>query len=159
MQSISSKQNSTAVEDAVNATNERFSDAGVQAEANQHRSGKKFSLENTFRPPWFHRNWMSELMGILSGVYDAKRTGFYPGCISLHNGFIPHGPDYETLIYGSKASDDSERVEMMAFMFESARVWHPTKYAKELANDDYVKCWENLETRFFEDTREQKKPM
>ncbi|KAJ3060208.1 Homogentisate 1,2-dioxygenase, partial [Rhizoclosmatium hyalinum] len=28
--------------------------------------------ENTFRPPWFHRNCMSEFMGLISGGYDAK---------------------------------------------------------------------------------------
>eukprot|EP00568_Trieres_chinensis_P005033 CAMPEP_0183299088 /NCGR_PEP_ID=MMETSP0160_2-20130417/5908_1 /TAXON_ID=2839 ORGANISM="Odontella Sinensis, Strain Grunow 1884" /NCGR_SAMPLE_ID=MMETSP0160_2 /ASSEMBLY_ACC=CAM_ASM_000250 /LENGTH=355 /DNA_ID=CAMNT_0025461253 /DNA_START=62 /DNA_END=1126 /DNA_ORIENTATION=- len=51
---------------------------------------------NTFRPPWFHRNVMSEYMGLIKGVYDAKgggRGGFVPGGSSLHNCMTPHGPD------------------------------------------------------------------
>src|SRR5262245_4161463 len=49
--------------------------------------------ENTFRPPWYHRNLMSEFMGLIYGVYDAKPQGFVPGGISLHNCMLPHGPD------------------------------------------------------------------
>ena len=49
--------------------------------------------ENTFRPPWYHMNIMSEFMGLIYGVYDAKPQGFTPGGISLHNMMLPHGPD------------------------------------------------------------------
>jgi homogentisate 1,2-dioxygenase len=49
--------------------------------------------ENTFRPPWYHMNIMSEFMGLIYGVYDAKPEGFVPGGISLHNMMLPHGPD------------------------------------------------------------------
>ena len=35
--------------------------------------------EDTFRPPWFHRNVMSEFMGLVHGAYDAKAEGFLPG--------------------------------------------------------------------------------
>ena len=49
--------------------------------------------ENTFRPPWYHRNLMSEFMGLIYGVYDAKPEGFVPGGMSLHNCMLPHGPD------------------------------------------------------------------
>ncbi|MET0820319.1 MAG: homogentisate 1,2-dioxygenase, partial [Aeromicrobium sp.] len=31
--------------------------------------------EDTFRPPWYHRNIMSEFMGLVHGVYDAKAEG------------------------------------------------------------------------------------
>ena len=34
--------------------------------------------EHTFRPPWYHKNIMSELMGNIHGVYDAKPEGFAP---------------------------------------------------------------------------------
>ena len=34
--------------------------------------------ENTFRPPWYHRNIMSEFMGLVYGVYDAKPEGSCP---------------------------------------------------------------------------------
>ena len=49
--------------------------------------------ENTFRPPWYHMNVMSEFMGLIYGAYDAKPQGFIPGGFSLHNTMLPHGPD------------------------------------------------------------------
>ena len=49
--------------------------------------------EDTFRPPWYHRNIMSEFMGLIYGAYDAKPEGFVPGGMSLHNCMLPHGPD------------------------------------------------------------------
>ena len=49
--------------------------------------------EGTFRPPWFHRNVMSEYMGLIEGAYDAKEGGFAPGGGSLHNQMNGHGPD------------------------------------------------------------------
>jgi len=33
---------------------------------------------------------MSELMGNIHGVYDAKPEGFVPGGLSLHNMMLPH---------------------------------------------------------------------
>ena len=59
--------------------------------------------EDTFRPPWFHRNVMSEFMGLIHGVYDAKAEGFLPGGASLHNMFSSHGPDAETFARASTA--------------------------------------------------------
>ena len=57
--------------------------------------------ENTFRPPWYHMNIMSEFMGLIYGVYDAKPQGFVPGGISLHNMMLPHGPDREAFDHAS----------------------------------------------------------
>jgi homogentisate 1,2-dioxygenase len=98
----------------------------------------------TFRPPWFHRNVMSEYMGLIHGSYDAKASGFAPGGGSLHNQMSGHGPDrasYEAAI----ASDlQPQRIDdMMAFMFESRLVIRPTRFAIEtpLAQSDYDDCW------------------
>merc|ERR1712000_656097 len=77
-------------------------------------------MEHTFRPPYFHRNTMSEYMGMIHGVYDNKAKGFEPGGSSLHLTMTPHGPDLETFI---KASDDSKEQQPtffgagLAFMF------------------------------------------
>src|SRR3546814_15518487 len=49
--------------------------------------------EDTFRPPWFHRNIMSECMGLIHGTSAAKAEGFAPGGASLHNCMRAHGPD------------------------------------------------------------------
>ncbi len=54
------------------------------------------AMENTFRPPWFHRNVASEYMGLITGMYDAKMSGFVPGGSSLHNCMSGHGPDAQT---------------------------------------------------------------
>jgi hypothetical protein len=49
--------------------------------------------EKTFRPPYYHRNCMSEFMGNIRGAYDAKPKGFAPGGASLHSVSMGHGPD------------------------------------------------------------------
>ena len=108
--------------------------------------------EDTFRPPWFHRNFASEFMGLIEGVYDAKEEGFVPGGASLHNSFSGHGPDAETFAKAS-ALDTSQpnRVrDTMAFMFETRRVIHPTKRALDAAElqATYFECWQGLERRF-----------
>jgi homogentisate 1,2-dioxygenase len=88
--------------------------------------------ENTFRPPWFHRNMMSELMGLVRGVYDAKAEGFVPGGVSLHNCMAAHGPDVAT--YDKASSEALAPVrykDTLAFMWESRYVFRPTKFALE----------------------------
>ena len=63
--------------------------------------------EHTFRPPWFHRNFMNEFMGLIRGEYDAKAEGFVPGGASLHNCMAGHGPDAETFEKASKAESEA----------------------------------------------------
>ncbi|MBD5634660.1 MAG: homogentisate 1,2-dioxygenase, partial [Candidatus Eremiobacteraeota bacterium] len=108
--------------------------------------------EDTFRPPWFHRNFASEFMGLILGVYDAKEEGFVPGGASLHNSMSGHGPDADTFARAS-ASDTTKPARVsdtMAFMFETRRVLHPTQQALEAAHlqADYFECWQGLTNRF-----------
>ncbi len=107
--------------------------------------------ENTFRPPWYHRNIMSEFMGLIKGAYDAKEKGFVPGGASLHNQMLPHGPD----AFGfEKASNETLKPvkldNTLAFMFETRYAQKVTEYASELASlqDDYIDCWRELPRRF-----------
>ena len=65
--------------------------------------------EDTFRPPYFHRNVMSEYMGLIEGAYDAKAEGFVPGGGSLHNMMSAHGPDRETFDRASARRADARR--------------------------------------------------
>jgi homogentisate 1,2-dioxygenase len=110
-------------------------------------------MENTFRPPWFHRNVANEFMGLIAGVYDAKSTGFVPGGASLHNCMSGHGPDAATF---AKASTADTRVpthvtDTMAFMFESRLVLKPTRAAlggRPALQPDYMAHWLGLEKRF-----------
>jgi len=86
--------------------------------------------EDTFRPPWFHRNVMSECMGLVSGAYDAKAEGFAPGALSTHNMMAGHGPDVASWQGASEAELKPHKIDgTMAFMVESCWAFRPTDYA------------------------------
>lgn len=107
--------------------------------------------ENTFRPPWYHRNIMSEFMGLVYGVYDAKPEGFMPGGISLHNCMLPHGPDAQAFEHASNAELKPVKLTgTLAFMFETRFPQRVTKYAAELETlqKNYPDCWAGLKKRF-----------
>jgi homogentisate 1,2-dioxygenase len=108
--------------------------------------------ENTFRPPWFHRNIASEFMGLIHGLYDAKAEGFVPGGASLHNCMTPHGPDAATFEKALQAdTTQPQRIaDTMAFMFETRLVIRPTRQALEAPQlqKDYADCWKDLKPRF-----------
>jgi homogentisate 1,2-dioxygenase len=100
--------------------------------------------EHTFRPPWFHRNVMSEFMGLVRGSYDAKAGGFVPGGASLHNCMNGHGPDRASYEGAIAAPLVPHKIEgALAFMFESRWVIRPTRFAVEtpLAQLDYDDWW------------------
>jgi homogentisate 1,2-dioxygenase len=101
--------------------------------------------EDTFRPPWFHRNVMSEAMGLIYGAYDAKAEGFAPGGLSLHNLMSGHGPDVESWRKASEAELKPLKIEgTMAFMVESCWPYRPTAWALERAQPDYDQAWQGF---------------
>ena len=103
--------------------------------------------EHSFRPPWFHRNVMSELMGLVHGVYDAKAEGFAPGGISIHNSMSAHGPDVATFQKASAAELKPHKIEnTLAFMWESRYVFRPTRAAlqSKALQKDYDKVWDGF---------------
>jgi homogentisate 1,2-dioxygenase len=101
--------------------------------------------EDTFRPPWFHRNVMSEAMGLISGAYDAKAEGFAPGGLSLHNLMSGHGPDVESWRKASEAKLQPQKIEgTMAFMVESCWPYVPTRFALDRAQPDYDASWRDF---------------
>jgi len=107
--------------------------------------------EHTFRPPWYHMNIMSEFMGILYGVYDAKEEGFEPGGMSLHNMYFPHGPDHDAWLKATTSELEPEKLAgTMAFMFETRYPLIPTDYASSIPalQDDYPSVWHSLEKHF-----------
>ena len=98
--------------------------------------------EDTFRPPWFHRNVMSEAMGLIHGAYDAKAEGFAPGGLSLHNLMSGHGPDVDSWQKASEAELKPAKIEgTMAFMVETCWPYRPTDWALEHAQPDYDMAW------------------
>lgn len=110
------------------------------------------AAQDTFRPPWFHRNISSEFMGLLHGAYDAKAEGFLPGGASLHNCMTGHGPDAETFEKASNADTSTPHyiADTMAFMFETRTVIRPTQQA--LQSDElqtqYSDCWQGIKKHF-----------
>ena len=110
------------------------------------------TMQNTFRPPWFHRNFASEFMGLIHGAYDAKAEGFVPGGASLHNCMSGHGPDADTFAKASSAetSKPDYLTGTMAFMFETPAIIQPTRYALEAAQlqPEYYRCWQGLQKHF-----------
>jgi homogentisate 1,2-dioxygenase len=110
------------------------------------------TMEDTFRPPWFHRNIASECMGLIHGAYDAKAGGFEPGGASLHNSMTGHGPDAETFERAVRADTTRpQRIgDTMAFMFETRTAIRPTPRALELPElqPDYAQCWRGLKKHF-----------
>ncbi|MGI4813273.1 MAG: homogentisate 1,2-dioxygenase [Janthinobacterium lividum] len=111
-------------------------------------------MEETFRPPWFHRNMMSEFMGLVYGQYDAKPEGFKPGGASLHNCMVPHGPDEESFAKATGADLKPQKLDgTLAFMFESRYRFVPTAYALRdgaqggVLDSGYTDCWQGLAER------------
>ena len=124
---------------------------------------------NTLRPPWFHRNVMSEYMGLIYGQYDAKQGGedgkdggaFVPGGSSLHNNLTPHGPD--AVAYFRAVADPCPEPKVldqgMAFMFETCLSLAVAPRA--VLDDDsdkngpwrrdicYAECWQDLHANDF----------
>lgn len=107
--------------------------------------------ENTFRPPYYHRNIMSEYMGLIQGVYDAKPSGFMPGGGSLHNAFTPHGPDAETFEKASHQALEPEKQEnTLAFMLETSLPWQvsPNAINHPCREEQYSSCWQALKKNY-----------
>lgn len=107
--------------------------------------------EHTFRPPYFHRNYMNELMGLIRGEYDAKKEGFLPGGVSIHNCMTPHGPDHTS--YEQAVTEKLEPklyLNTLAFMFETRDAWLITEQAMRIPQlqKDYSDCWQGFESKF-----------
>ncbi len=109
--------------------------------------------ENTFRPPYYYRNFMSEFMGLVTGQYDAKEKGFVPGRSSLHNCMTGHGPENAVFEKASKMELVPQKLDKtMAFMFETRWLWHPTEWAlstkTKIEDRSYAACWDGLKASF-----------
>jgi homogentisate 1,2-dioxygenase len=108
--------------------------------------------DNTFRPPWFHRNIASEFMGLIHGEYDAKAEGFVPGGASLHNCMVGHGPDAATFEKATQSDISKPQFvgDTMAFMFETPAIICPSQQAVSLSTrqGDYQDCWRGIKKHF-----------
>ena len=108
--------------------------------------------QHTFRPPYYHRNCMSEFMGVIKGSYEAK-PGIQPGSATLHSVMTPHGPDANCFNSASTAELDPEMIAVgdQSFMFESSLSLALTKWGNEtceVVDEEYYKCWQGLKSQF-----------
>lgn len=116
--------------------------------------------KNTLRPPWFHRNTMTEFMGLIQGKYDAKE-GFQAGGASLHSCMTPHGPDATS--YDKAVLDECETPTKfeggLAFMFETCMMLELAKESLQCSHLDanYEQCWQDLSGDSFTGWHELKK--
>lgn len=109
--------------------------------------------EHSFRPPYYHRNCMSEFMGLILGRYEAKEGGFLPGGATLHSIMTPHGPDYNCFEQATNAVLEPQRVAdgTQSFMFESSLNMATTKWGQKTCNkldEKYYECWQQLKNNF-----------
>ena len=107
--------------------------------------------QDSYRPPWYHRNIMSEFMGLVKGQYDGRKEGFTPGGSSLHNCMSAHGNDAAVYEEASQAALEPVYVDgSMAFMFETRHLFRPTQFALETPalQKDYFECWQGLKKHF-----------
>jgi len=103
--------------------------------------------QDTFRPPYFHRNFMSEYMGLIKGQYDGKREGFVPGGASLHNAMTPHGPDSQTVAQAIQSDLRPEYLnDTLAFMIECRYPYALTQWARNSSTrqKNYHTCWQDI---------------
>lgn len=111
--------------------------------------------ENTFRPPYYHRNTMTEFMGNVDGVYDAKEEGFSPGAASLHSCMSGHGPEYQVFEKASNVDLKPQKLEnTLSFMFETCFIMKVNKKSLELCQDtNYIDCWKDFKKLFIEEKK------
>lgn len=118
--------------------------------------------EHTFRPPYYHRNCMSEFMGLIFGNYEAKEEGFRPGGASLHSMMIPHGPDVQCFDGASKGELTPVRVAdgTQSFMFETSLGLALTEWGEDTCRKvdaSYFECWQGLKKNFDPNWKPEKK--
>lgn len=107
--------------------------------------------ENTFRPPYYHRNTMTEFMGNVDGVYDAKEEGFAPGSASLHSCMTGHGPEYQVFEKASNMELVPQKLQnTLSFMFETNFILkvHKKSLEKGRQDENYIDCWKGMKKLF-----------
>ncbi|KAI0326637.1 homogentisate 1,2-dioxygenase [Cubamyces sp. BRFM 1775] len=107
----------------------------------------------TFRPPYYHRNCATEMMGLIYGDYGGRSDEFAPGGFSYENGFCPHGVSYDEFKKATEAELVPGRVHegTLAFMFETGMQVTLTDYAMKRSgklHEHEPKMWDNLKGQF-----------
>ncbi|EOO02373.1 putative homogentisate -dioxygenase protein [Phaeoacremonium minimum UCRPA7] len=88
---------------------------------------------NTFRPPYYHRNVATELMGMIYGTWAGSATLLEPGGLTYEPSYMPHGESYERWKEATSVDLQPQRMgeQSMAFMMHISGHVSLTKYALE----------------------------
>jgi homogentisate 1,2-dioxygenase len=102
--------------------------------------------ENTFRPPYYHRNTMSEFVGVI----ECNHPGMVPGGAYFQNTMTPHGLSGPAFVGASTVPLKNVKSEEIGFMFESAYTLKLTPYAMGCIQLDrnYLREWEHMPCPF-----------
>ncbi|KAJ6027598.1 uncharacterized protein N7446_003807 [Penicillium canescens] len=107
---------------------------------------------HSYRPPYYHRNAASELMGLIYGDYGGRSDDFRPGSVSFECGMVPHGVAYEEFKAATEHAPPVTQISegSMAVMFESSRSFTITDYAwnSSKKHEHEPKMWDNLVDNF-----------
>ncbi|KAH6962620.1 putative homogentisate 1,2-dioxygenase [Ilyonectria sp. MPI-CAGE-AT-0026] len=92
---------------------------------------KWITTSDTFRPPYYHRNMSTEMMGLIYGQYGGSSHVLEPGGLSYEASYMPHGETYETWKDATTRDLKPERIceDTMAFMFHISVPMFLTKWA------------------------------
>ncbi|ORX94816.1 homogentisate 1,2-dioxygenase [Clohesyomyces aquaticus] len=115
---------------------------------------KWISTTNTFRPPYYHRNMSTEVMGLVYGTYGGSSHVLEPGGLSYEASYMPHGETYETWKMATTQDLRPTRAceDTLAFMFHVSVPLMLTQWAMEspARNPTDVKVLAGFEGHFLE---------
>lgn len=108
--------------------------------------------DKTFRPPYFHRNTASEVLGLVFGDYGGRSDGFERGGLSYETGFCPHGVSGEVFTAATEGELGPQKIQKgsLMVMFESSMMFTVTDYAMntDKRHDHEPSMWDSLDAKF-----------
>lgn len=115
---------------------------------------KTISTHDTFRPPYYHRNMSTEIMGLVYGTYGGSSHVLEPGGLSYEASYMPHGETYETWKDATTKELAPVRIceETLAFMFHISVPLLLTDFAMTSAarHPTDLKQWDSVQAHFLE---------
>lgn len=113
------------------------------------------TTSGTFRPPYYHRNMSTEVMGIVYGRYGGSSHVLEPGGLSYEASYMPHGESYETWQMATTRTLVPERVaeDTMAWMMHISVPLLLARYAtlrSSCLHQSDPGQWDNVKGHFLE---------
>ncbi|KAI8166096.1 Homogentisate 1,2-dioxygenase [Colletotrichum sp. SAR 10_70] len=120
---------------------------------------KYSSATNTFRPPYYHRNMATEVVGIVYGDYKGTSRNLEAGGLSFQSSYMPHGETHEAFEKATTSELKPLRVGegFLGFMFQISTHCAITQFALERSGVLEVppaSLWDSMQGHFFEHVQE-----